>query len=349
MITDIEIWKVKELYDELESIMEQPKYQRGAVWKEIKKQMLIDSMLRGIDIPKIYLRKVNRGRTQYEVADGQQRIITIREFIAKEFSLSDKTVNGLDLSKIESYTVKGKNIDEINVALKERLLNYNLTIGIIDDATNIDIRILFARLQMGDTLNTAEKRNAVISLIGTEIDNLVLNHDFFINSKIIPDRYRRQDFATHVIAMMHYKNAHDLKAVLLNKLYINLQKTIPINLIPNAVKILDWLYQIDSLSKKRIINKWSFVDLFYLLFINHNTIQSIDALQFAQKFESFEKLRRLHSKTPEKLISGKTPTKLEEKLYNYILAFNSNGGNSKNITKRLETFQYYFKPCITFK
>ena len=38
-----------------------PAYQRGAVWSLEKKQLLIDSLLRGYDIPKFYLRMLNTG------------------------------------------------------------------------------------------------------------------------------------------------------------------------------------------------------------------------------------------------------------------------------------------------
>jgi len=105
MKTHVEIWTIKELYDSLNTILEQPKYQRGSVWKPIKKQLLIDSILRGIDIPKIYLRKVAHGLYKYEVADGQQRITALKDFINKKFTLSNKIINGLNLSKIGKYCI----------------------------------------------------------------------------------------------------------------------------------------------------------------------------------------------------------------------------------------------------
>lgn len=49
-------------------------YQRPAVWTTAQKQMLIDSILRGYDIPKFYWHKVNKKPDMYDVIDGQQRL-----------------------------------------------------------------------------------------------------------------------------------------------------------------------------------------------------------------------------------------------------------------------------------
>jgi len=51
-------------------------YQREEdIWSGTDKKYLIDSILRGFDIPKIYLRKLPDDRL--EIVDGQQRIDTI--------------------------------------------------------------------------------------------------------------------------------------------------------------------------------------------------------------------------------------------------------------------------------
>lgn len=349
MKATIEIWKVKDLLDSIDTILEQPKYQRGDVWSPIKKQMLIDSMMRGFDIPKIYLRRVDRGQHKYEVADGQQRIIAIREFSDKILRLSSKTVNGLDLSRIGHYTVGQKDIEEINSKLVKDFLNYELTIAIVDDASNPEIRVLFGRLQMGDPLNPAEKRNAIISRLGSEIDNIVLNHDLFTKSKIKEARYKRQDYVTHAIALIYYKNLQDLKAPLFSKMYFELATSIPSTLVATIVKIFGWMHEIDKMTKRRIVNKWSFIDIFFLLYDYRKQIASIDYDKFGQLFTKFELSRIKHSAKPEVLISGRKPSEEEEKLYNYILAFKSNGGNPVNLKKRLDAFKLVFKTSFTFK
>lgn len=340
MKTNINEWTIQDLYDSRSKILDQPKYQRGKVWSPIKKQMLIDSILRGIDIPKIYLRKLSHGLHTYEVADGQQRISAIIEFLDGKFKLSSKEINGLNLKLIGTNEVGGKAIDEIDPELKTIFLNYKLTIAEIHNASNEGIRTLFARLQMGDTLNPAEKRNAIISNLGLEIDNIVLNHDFFTKSKISPNRFKRQDYLTHVFAVLHYNNKHDLKAPLFNRMYLELAKSDLRVMVAEIVKTLDLLREIDKNSPKRIINKWSFVDLFRLL---HQTKDSskIDLKNFGRTFQSFENTR-IQTKDPETLLLKKGTNKSDLELYNYIIAFKSNGGNPSNLDKRLSTFKAVF-------
>ena len=57
-----------------------PDYQRQQkLWSVDKKQLLIDSILRDIDIPKLYFNEVKGN--ELEVVDGQQRLWAIWEFI----------------------------------------------------------------------------------------------------------------------------------------------------------------------------------------------------------------------------------------------------------------------------
>jgi uncharacterized protein with ParB-like and HNH nuclease domain len=62
-----------------------PEYQRGKVWSRKRQALLIDSMLRGYDLPKFYLREVPEGPD--EVVDGQQRLNAIAAFFANELPL----------------------------------------------------------------------------------------------------------------------------------------------------------------------------------------------------------------------------------------------------------------------
>jgi uncharacterized protein with ParB-like and HNH nuclease domain len=45
----------------------QPDYQRPAVWSTSQKRLLIDTILRKYDIPKMYWRKIGKNPDTYEV------------------------------------------------------------------------------------------------------------------------------------------------------------------------------------------------------------------------------------------------------------------------------------------
>jgi hypothetical protein len=62
-------------------------YQREAdIWSGDDKKYLIDSLLKGFDIPKIYLREMPDNFL--EIVDGQQRIDTILKFRDDKITLS---------------------------------------------------------------------------------------------------------------------------------------------------------------------------------------------------------------------------------------------------------------------
>ena len=75
----IENWTVEKLEKERNSITF-PEYQREkSLWRDEKKSLLIDLILKDIDIPKLYFNRL-KDKT-IEVIDGQQRLWSIWEFV----------------------------------------------------------------------------------------------------------------------------------------------------------------------------------------------------------------------------------------------------------------------------
>lgn len=61
-----------------------PSYQRGDVWRTGARQVLIESILRGIPLPSVILLKPSDAQAQpYEVVDGKQRLTSILRFVGK--------------------------------------------------------------------------------------------------------------------------------------------------------------------------------------------------------------------------------------------------------------------------
>ena len=87
METKQEHWPLLTLKEYEKDIDPNPIYQRSEVWKPNQKQLLIDSVLRQIDVPKLYLRKFpTSSRFKYEIIDGQQRMRTFWDFLNDGFS-----------------------------------------------------------------------------------------------------------------------------------------------------------------------------------------------------------------------------------------------------------------------
>ena len=84
------------------SIDLQPELQRESVWSKSQKQLLIDSILNDLDIPKIYINEKKTEDTKEEVVDGQQRLTAINEFLNDAYPLK------WDTPDIDVLTNRGK-------------------------------------------------------------------------------------------------------------------------------------------------------------------------------------------------------------------------------------------------
>ena len=86
-----------------------PEYQRSPVWSVKQKQLLVDTILRDLDIPKFYLRELNGGAYDFEVFDGQQRLRAIWGFKKGEY----KTAKDADaVGDVEVADLSYENLPE---------------------------------------------------------------------------------------------------------------------------------------------------------------------------------------------------------------------------------------------
>jgi 5-methylcytosine-specific restriction endonuclease McrA len=159
-------------------------YQRGAYkWSRAQKQGLIDSLLRGYQIPLFYvhlLQKLNKFtdsvETTADLVDGQQRLATIVSYLHNEFSLPNPQNaalgTALPVRTPELPRWSGKKFEELDPEDKACLLGRELlVVQMTEDAPN-EARDLFIRLQAGTPLTAQEKRDAWPG----EFTNFVIRH-----------------------------------------------------------------------------------------------------------------------------------------------------------------------------
>lgn len=128
-------------------------YQREKIWTTREQQLLLDSIIKDIDIPKIYLVKVkNNEQFDFECIDGKQRISTFLRFFTPEPNETKPLT--IDLFG-KSYTYKQLKKEHPTIA--EKLANYILDIIIFKSLVSENlIREIFIRLQLGRRLNSGE-------------------------------------------------------------------------------------------------------------------------------------------------------------------------------------------------
>lgn len=192
------------------SMDDRPPYQRqSAAWSVGKQQLFIDSLLNGYDVPKVYLRDV-RGQHPtkvYTVVDGKQRLTAIWQFLRDEFPLAaDFRIEPANVPELPPGAVPpagGSRFSEFDPVWREVLKTTFLSVVLIQDATEEDIEELFFRLNNGEPLNAAEKRNA----IGGDMAQLireVAGRPFFTRRLPFDNtRYRHLDLAARLLWIEH--------------------------------------------------------------------------------------------------------------------------------------------------
>lgn len=165
-------WPILSVCSIKDRIDTNPDFQRPAVWSRGQKQLLIDTILRGYDIPKLYWRKIASKPDRYDVVDGQQRLRAVFEFQGGEFKLSR------DADPIDGEEIAGLGYVDLPDDLRLQFENYALDVIVLTDTDEDQVREMFLRLQNGTTLKAQEKRNAMPGKMRDAVKALV-DHDFF--------------------------------------------------------------------------------------------------------------------------------------------------------------------------
>lgn len=159
-----------------------PDFQRPPVWSRSQKQLLIDTILRGYDIPKLYWRKTGSGPDRYDVVDGQQRLRAIFEYQSGGFALPK------DNDPIDDEKVAKKKYADLPDDLRLRFDTYSLDVIVLTDTDEDEVREMFLRLQNGTTLKAQEKRNAMPGQMRAFVKDLA-KHSFFASCGFSNSRF----------------------------------------------------------------------------------------------------------------------------------------------------------------
>jgi hypothetical protein len=98
--------QIKDVVEESKTVNLRPEYQRRSRWTNKQKSLLIESFLLNVPVPPIFLFEGDLAR--YEVMDGQQRLLAIKEFFSNLFKLSSLSIlaplNGRTYAQLPSRT-----------------------------------------------------------------------------------------------------------------------------------------------------------------------------------------------------------------------------------------------------
>jgi hypothetical protein len=130
-----------------------PEFQRGSVWPPAARTYLIDTILRRLPIPKIYVRTrvdLETKRSFREVVDGQQRLRAIIDFSNDKFALGPR-----------AQEFAGKRYSDLLPEEQERFLGFTIAVDQLINANDADVLEVFSRLNSYTVpVNPPELRHA---------------------------------------------------------------------------------------------------------------------------------------------------------------------------------------------
>ena len=164
-----------------------PKFQRRSVWTDTARSFLMDTIIEGKPIPKVFIRQKLNPQTRKsirEVVDGQQRLRTILSFMKDGFFISKKhnsEYGGLYFSQLS----------EVDDEVQSHILNYEISVDLLVNMSDPDVLDVFSRLNSYSvTLNEQEKINANHFSEFKKLADAVAhqNNSFWTDNKIISEQ-----------------------------------------------------------------------------------------------------------------------------------------------------------------
>ena len=161
-----------------------PDFQRNVVWSRAAQIMLIDTIIKGIPIPQIYIKSImNKGNTYRVVIDGQQRLTAILKFVQNELALR------------RPYTGEyaGMKFEDLPDDVQNEILRYKIDINEIFNPSDEEIRDLYSRVNKYTVqLNKQELRRADFPGDFISLAEELSENKFFEQAKIFSVKQRRR-------------------------------------------------------------------------------------------------------------------------------------------------------------
>ena len=165
-----------------------PSYQRrGRLWSVSDKAYLIDSIINGFDVPKLYVAdfqlgdsSLNSKKLPYAIIDGKQRLEAIFDFFDLKLVLNEDFSWKFD-KKLKLGGLSLKDLRSSHSAIAEAFETETVDIMSVVTDNEEDINELFVRLNRSKPLTGAEIRNAMAGPVPTVI-RTVAQHPFFLEN-----------------------------------------------------------------------------------------------------------------------------------------------------------------------
>lgn len=311
-------------YDRRHDIDFDPEYQRPSIWSRKEKAYLIDSILNGYDIPKIYMADftradspLNEKKKMYAIIDGKQRFEAVFDFFDDKLALDKEFMYERD----PSLDLKGLHYTDLRSrypSVCKLFDDYELAVVSVVTDEKGKIEDLFIRLNRALTrLAGAEIRNAMPGIVPILTRELV-EHPFFTSRiKFTINRYQDRNAATKLLLIEHRGNLVTVKREDLDRFTRQIKTdrgpdTQPYRETAERVRrVLDTLAKV-FVDRDQLLGGAGIVPVYYWLARNHAPKYTASLRPFLDEFEAH---RRENDKRAEERADN-----VDDKLLQYSRA-----------------------------
>lgn len=203
LATTVSMYSVNDLIARQQNgtLVRRPAYQRNMVWTTRQQGLLIDSMIRGVPVPEIYLQVIasDDGATEsHVVVDGQQRISACLDFVAGKFSLPPEPESRSDWASC--------NFDTLSPEIRRKFRSFKFVARVLPDATTeSETRQIFSRLNMTvEALKPQELRHAAYTGEFIQIVEKTAESPFFAEVGVFSARDYLRRFSDELVGEIYF-------------------------------------------------------------------------------------------------------------------------------------------------
>lgn len=316
-----------------------PPYQReGGVWRERDRARLIDSIINGLDMPKIYFEVVTERKKnpdglsyQYAVIDGKQRLETIKQFFANELRL-DVNFRYFQDESIRAAGMTLSDLEKTYPMLSSRFLDFELPIVLVTTDSDDLIDEMFQRLNASSSINAAERRNAVRGPT-RDSANALAEHALLVSrSPIRNARYKYRELAAKFLAIEHQLDTRekivDTKADTLYSLFVATRDK-PLGITEDkmesyqesAKRTLDRMADVFEDDDGLLVSIGTLV-VYYIAFREQTFVDAVDR----ERLNDFEHYRREANQDDEREPTKVEPAHARLREYSGLVQSTNDGG-----------------------
>jgi len=291
--------------------MNPPYQRRGKLWSDTDKGYLIDSIINGYDIPKLYMADftwgdsaLNKIKSSYAIIDGKQRLEAIFDFYAGNITLNDDFIY-LENPSLNLGGLGYKDLLTSHKNIAENFDTYNLMVMGVEAKSEEPINELFIRLNRSKALTGAEIRNAMSGPAPALFREISKNEFFKTNIRFRVTRGQDLNASAKLLMFEYHKSMRETTKSYLNAFAkaVGIKEDGKLELAGRYV--LDILKDMSNifLPKDKLLNSAGIFPVYYWFI---RSIEDSDYPYVRKFLASFEKLRknnrelvRVDSKSPK--------------------------------------------------